>query len=323
MPVIHSEYHPPFWLNNRHLETIFPALFRKTPDIQGIRNRLELSDGDFLDYDVYETKTELEAPLLLLSHGLEGDSKSGYIKGMVKMALEHGYRVIAWNYRGCSGEPNRLKRFYHSGESNDLRLMVEHIISRFKPESMYLIGFSIGGNITLKYMGEEGIQLSPVIKAAATLSVPCDLASGARHLAGLKSKVYMRRFMQSLSEKIKAKSKLFPDLDAQAVDRMNNFIEFDEYYTAPLHGFDSAEDYWKKNSSKFFLPNIQRPTLLLTAANDPFLTPACYPFTIAEQSPYLFLNVTQKGGHVGFYQKHPKGYYWSEERIIEFIRQYA
>lgn len=323
MPVIHSEYQPPFWLNNRHLETIFPALFRKTPDCQGKRERLELPDGDFLDYDLYTPLSVESAPLLLLSHGLEGDSKSRYIIGMVKIALDLGYRVIAWNYRGCSGEPNRLKRFYHSGESDDLRLMIQHVLNQYQPNSMYLIGFSIGGNITLKYLGEEGSGLSPIIKAAATLSVPCDLASGAKHLAGIKSKVYMRRFMQSLTAKIKAKAKRYPELDATAVDRMKNFIEFDEYYTAPLHGFDSAEDYWKKNSSKFFLSNIQIPTLLLTAANDPFLTPACYPYEIAEQSSHLFLNVTKNGGHVGFYQKHPKGYYWSEERIIEFIRQYA
>ena len=323
MPVIHSEYHPPFWLNNRHLETIYPALFRKVTDCQSERHRLELPDGDFVDYDVYSSASNKQAPLLLLSHGLEGDSQRGYMLGMIKIALDYGYQVIAWNYRGCSGEPNRLKRFYHSGESNDLRLMVQHIISRFQPESMYLIGFSIGGNITLKYLGEEGASLSPIIKASATLSVPCDLASGAKHLAGLKSKVYMRRFMHSLTEKIKAKANAHPDLDQNAVLQMKNFIEFDEYYTAPLHGFDSAEDYWEKNSSKFFLSNIQRPTLLLTAANDPFLTPACYPYIIAEESPYLFLHVTEKGGHVGYYQKHPKGYYWSEERIIEFIQQYA
>ncbi|MCU0417129.1 MAG: alpha/beta fold hydrolase [Cytophagaceae bacterium] len=321
MPVLYPTYTPPVWLPNAHAETIFPALFRSVSLPPPERHRLELTDGDFIDYDWYPVAHQPSAPICVVSHGLEGDSKRSYVTGFTRIAQAQGYAVVAWNYRGCSGEPNRLLRFYHSGESDDLRQLLDRVVLP-KQVTVYLIGISVGGNITLKYLGEEGAAVSHLIKAAATLSVPCDLSAGAHHLARSSNRLYMWRFLRSLEKKIQAKALRYPSLDTTTVKQLKTFLEFDTHYTAPIHGFPSAEVYWTKSSSKPLLHFIQVPTLILSALNDPFLPPACFPVNEATSSDVIHLHLPSKGGHVGFYQSHPKGYYWSEEHLIEFIRQY-
>ncbi|WP_018343902.1 YheT family hydrolase [Cytophaga aurantiaca] len=319
MPLISSTYKRPLFLPNKHLETIYPALFRPDAQVLAEHERLELPDGDFLDLDWYRQGSD---KLFILSHGLEGSSQSSYLRWMVKRLLAEGWDVLAWNFRGCSPAPNRLLRFYHSGESNDLRLLLNLAVYPGSYQQFVLVGFSMGGNVTLKYLGEQKNDLDPRLKCAVTFSVPCDLASGAVHLAKWQSRVYMARFMKSLKVKIQEKATRYPQLNTSKLKDIHTFLVFDEMYTAPLHGFKSAQEYWRLNSSRFFIPDIKLPTLLITAANDPFLTPECYPIEEAKQMDTFFLEIPETGGHCGFSQFNNTGFYWSEERCVEFVQQY-
>ncbi|HSZ26271.1 MAG TPA: alpha/beta fold hydrolase [Cytophagaceae bacterium] len=320
MPLVYSSYRAPSMFLSRHIETIYPVLFRKITNITYQRERLELKDGDFLDLDWIKKGAK---KLLILSHGLEGDTSSNYLKGMARAASNAGYDVLAWNYRGCSGEINRNFRFYHSGESADLHLVIQEIFSKMTYESIGLVGFSIGGNITLKYLGEQQNNLFPFIKAAVTFSVPCDLKAGATHMAGRQSKFYMNRFLHNLHKKVLAKSIQFPDLiNDKDFYKIKNFIDFDERYTAPIHGFKDANDYYTKCSSVNYLSGIKIPTLLVNALNDPFLTEKCFPFEQAKSNSCLFLETPEHGGHCGFYEYHKNGNYWSDNRTLAFFEQY-
>jgi predicted alpha/beta-fold hydrolase len=319
LPQLQSTYKRPLLLVNKHLETIYPALFRPDAQIKAETQRLELPDGDFLDLDWYRQGSD---KLFILSHGLEGSAQSTYIRWMAKRLYAEGWDVLAWNFRGCSDTPNRLLRFYHSGESNDLRILLNLAVYPTSYQQFFLIGFSMGGNITLKYLGEQGNNLDSRLKCAVAFSVPCDLASGADHLAKWQSTVYMRRFMKSLKSKVKEKATRYPQLNTKELKDIHTFKTFDEFYTAPLHGFESAGEYWRLNSSRFFIPDIKLPTLLVTAANDPFLTPACYPIEEAKKIDNFFLEIPKTGGHCGFSQFNNTGFYWSEERCVEFVQQY-
>lgn len=284
-----------------------------------MRERLPLEDGDFVDLDWCRQGS---SKLFILSHGLEGDTSTQYIKGMAGEALRQGFDVLAWNYRGCSGEPNALLRFYHSGESHDLRQVIKYALGHTY-ESIVLIGFSVGGNITLKYLGQEGGQLDKHIKAAVAFSVPCDLHAGALHMSRWQNTLYMKRFLRSLRAKIRAKKSMYPHLlEDEGIHKIKTFYEFDTRYTAPLHGFASAEAYWKDSSSLYYLESIQCPTLLINALNDPFLPRECFPYLQAQKNKYLSLETPARGGHCGFYQKNSTGVYWSEQRAIEFIGNY-
>jgi uncharacterized protein len=255
MSAIKSTYRRPLLFLSRHIETIYPVVFRNVSEVKYDRERLELLDGDFLDLDWIKNNSK---KLLILSHGLEGNTESKYLKGMARAASSAGHDVLAWNYRGCSEEMNRNFRFYHSGESADLDLVIQHAISKNTYISIGLIGFSVGGNITLKYLGEKGSAISPHIKAAITYSAPCDLKAGAEHMALPKSKFYMNRFLKNLHIKITGKAKQYPNkINDNGFEKIKNFIEFDERYTAPIHGFKNALDYYQKCSSKFYIPEVR------------------------------------------------------------------
>src|SRR6185437_1605000 len=186
--------------------------------------------------------------LIIISHGLEGDARRPYVLGMVKALTEQtDFDVLAWNYRGCSGEINKLCRYYHSGETTDLHFVVNQAAKNYK--EIALLGFSIGGNVTLKYLGEQAKSLNPKVKVAVTFSVPCHLQSSAMHLAKPGNYVYLRRFIKSLNKKIKDKAVYYPELDVEGLKRVKNFRDFDEHYTAPINGFKNAIDYWTKSSS--------------------------------------------------------------------------
>lgn len=319
MPLIPSTYKRPAFLPGKHLETIYPALFRPEAQIETQTERLELPDGDFLDLDWYRQGSD---KLMIISHGLEGSTKSNYARWMAKRLYAEGYDVLAWNYRGCSGESNRLLRFYHSGDTNDLRTMLSLAVYPKSYQHLVLIGFSVGGNITLKFLGEQGHDLDPRIRTAVTFSAPCDLAAGAVHLAKWPSAVYMHRFMTSLKAKVREKAKRYPELKTDKLGSMRTFQPFDETYTAPLHGFKNAAEYWKINSSRYYIQGIKLPTILITAANDPFLTPECYPVADASKMDNFFLEIPKHGGHCGFSQFNNTHFYWSEDRCVEFIQQY-
>ena len=321
MPILHSTYSTPWYFRNGHLQTILPALFRQVRGVNYKRERIFTSDDDFLDLDWSAVGS---SQLVLISHGLEGSSETQYAKGMCKSANRNNMDALVWNYRGCSGAVNKQPRFYHSGETGDLDTVMRHVLALGKYHQIYLIGFSVGGNITLKYLGEQKYPIPGVIKCAVTFSVPCDLAGCALQLAGRVNWIYMNRFIKSLSAKIKSKALIFPEkLDVKHLKNIKNFQQFDTQYTAPLHSYSSAEDYWEANSSKQFLKNIYVPTLIVTAQNDPFLSPSCYPILEAQSNKNLFLEMPKYGGHCGFGLpwQHPE--YWSEWRAINFIKEWC
>ena len=339
MPVIEqSSYRPPFWLRNGHAQTVFPHFFRRLRDAAWRRERIDTPDGDFLDLDWSYANgarpgTETTPPgpgktwapddagrLAVLTHGLEGDSRRGYIRGMARALNLAGWDALAWNLRGCSGEPNRTARLYHSGATEDLHAVLGHVASATGYQSVALVGFSLGGNLTLKYLGEGGRDFPLPVEGAVAISVPCDLADSAARMEAPDCRIYMAQFLLSLRRKVRAKMGLFPGMPGDAgFRRIRTFREFDDRYTAPLHGFRDAGDYWRRCSSRQFLPDIRVPTLLINARNDPFLAGGCYPAAEAEANPNVWLEMPAGGGHVGFVAFRPDGLYWSEGRAVEFL----
>jgi len=317
MPLIPSTFRAPFFLRNGHVQTILPVLLPRRVRTAFTRERLELADGDFLDLDWLRRG----APrLAILAHGLEGSATQTYIRGMAAALAATGWDVLAYNFRGCSGEPNRLPRAYHSGETGDLRAVVARAVQDYS--TLALVGFSLGGNVILKYLGEAPPHAS--IRTATAICAPIDLAACARQLdQHWTNRIYLRRFIVSLVQKIEAKGELFPGIvDATAARRMRTFQEFDDRYTGPLHGFRDADDYWTQSSARQFLPNIRVPTLLLQPRNDPFLAPQAYPWPEAEANPHLFLETPDSGGHVGFLDLHRGLQPWSERRTADFLGEH-
>lgn len=296
---------------------MFPALFRRVGSVTSRAERLELADGDFIDL---HWASNGSARLAILSHGLEADAGTGYIQGMAAALLRRGWDVLAWNFRGCGGEPNRLLRMYHSGATEDLQAVISHALENHPAPSVDLVGFSLGGNLTLKYLGERPLELSPRLRRAVTFSVPCDLACSSGQLSSRSNRIYMERFLREMRAKIRKKHRMFPgQLDLTGLGRIRTFQEFDDRFTAPIHGFLDAADYWKRNSCRQFLPSITLPTLLVNAENDPFLGPGCYPYEEAAVSRFLHLETPRTGGHVGFAAFGNGGEYWSETRAAGFL----
>ncbi len=318
MPVLPSDFHPPCFLTNGHVQTILPVLLQRRFGISFKHERRELDDGDFLDVYHYCSGRDQVA---ILSHGLEGSVENDYIRGMSSGLYRAGWDVLAWNYRGCGREPNRLLRLYHSGATGDLRLVIEAAAKRYS--RIALVGFSLGGNLTLKYLGEATPH--PAVIAGAAISAPVELAASARMLdRKFINRIYLRRFLTTLVAKIEAKALRFPDeIDAVGANKIRSFQEFDDRYTAPLHGFRDATDYWTQSSARQFLGRINVPTLLLNACNDPFLAPECFPFSEAEASSTFYLEAPASGGHVGFLDLKNGLERYSERRVVEFLREHA
>ncbi len=318
MPFIQeSSYRAPSWLPGGHAQTIYPALFRRVGQVTRRTERLELPDGDFIDLAWAGNGGKR---LAILSHGLEASMNTEYIQGMAGALHRNGWDVLAWNFRGCGGQPNRLLRMYHSGATEDLHSVIRHALAHHPAETIDLIGFSLGGNLTLKLVGEDPANLPSQIRGAVAFSTPCDLACSSRQLSRLSNMVYMERFLIAMRSKVRAKKRMFPDdLDLTGLGRIRTFQEFDDRYTAPIHGFKSAADYWERNSCRQFLPAIRIPTLLVNAANDPFLGPGCHPREEADASGHFHFEMPAQGGHVGF----PGGgrENWAETRALEFLQR--
>ncbi|MEI9895306.1 MAG: alpha/beta fold hydrolase [Chthoniobacter sp.] len=314
MPIIASRFHAPFFLRNGHVQTILPVLLPRRVRTKFVRERLELPDGDFLDLDWLRRGSPR---LAVLAHGLEGSSSQTYIRGMAATLAATGWDTLAYNFRGCSGEPNRLPRAYHSGETGDLRAVIARAARDYS--TLALVGFSLGGNVILKYLGEAPPH--PAIRGAVSLCAPIDLAACARQLdRRWANRIYLRRFIVSLVQKIEAKGELFPGIvDPTGARSLRSFQEFDDRYTGPLHGFRDADDYWTQSSARQFLPKITVPTLLVQPRNDPFLAPEAYPWPEAEANPQLFLETPDSGGHVGFLDLRHGLQPWSERRAAEFL----
>lgn len=306
------KYRRPSLLFSGHLETIYPALFRKV-NLEYQRERILTEDNDFLDLDWIKVDSQ---KLIVISHGLEGNSSRAYIKGMARAFSSHGFDVVAWNFRGCSDEMNKQLRFYHSGATEDLDCVLTHIKQKGYAE-IYLIGFSLGGNLTLKFLGERKPDIK--IKKAVVFSAPIDLHSSCIKISKPANLIYSHRFLKSLKSKILLKSALMPGLDLNGINKISTIMSFDDYYTAPLHGFKNAVEYYTQCSSIHFLDRINIPTLIVNAENDPFLSELCYPGARFKNHAFVRFENPRHGGHVGFAQFNKNGLYWSEERALDFI----
>lgn len=318
MPQIESDYSPPVLFRNGHISTIYSGLFRKV-DFDGYtRQRLELEDGDFLDLD-WSYSEDGNNRLVILLHGLEGDSQRAYMAGSALHLNKSGFDVCAVNFRGCSGSPNRLFRSYHSGATDDLHAILTGIIEKDQYSQVYLKGFSLGGNVALKYMG-EGRALPEELKGAVGISVPCDLYSSLRSIMRPQNMAYAIRFKRSLLAKLKTKMGSFAgQVSVEEFRKVKTLQDFDDLYTSRAHGFKDAMDYYRRCSCGPFLEQIPRPVLLINARNDSFLGPECYPEEIASRNNRINLEIPKYGGHVGFYG--PQNFYYSEKRAIKFMME--
>lgn len=307
---------PPFYLFNAHLETIFPSLFRKVAGVNYEREKINTADGDFLNLDWSKVGSD---KLLIVSHGLEGDSNRHYAKGLVKLFNNHGVDVLVWNNRSCGGEINLKPILYHHGASYDLECVVNHVLQAGPYQEVYLSGISMGGAQTLKYLGEKGMDVPTQIKGAAVYSTPCNLPSSAATLKLKTNSFYKKRFLGKLKMKIKSKAAQFPDLiDLDLLEKVNDFESFDTYFTAKLHGFKDAKDFYKSVSPDNWMSDITVPTLIINALNDPLLGPECYPFRLAEQKKELILQTPKKGGHTGFLIAGNE-FTWAEHQVRDFL----
>ena len=318
--ILTNKFNPPFWQFNGHLQTIVPSLFRKVAvDYQ--RERLELEDGDFLDLDWHRKGSE---KLVVVTHGLEGDSTRHYVTGMISALSDAGFDGLGWNSRSCSGELNRLPRFYHHGDAEDLRKVVSYAIAKYGYKEVILTGFSMGGSLTLRLLGDRPELLPKEVKLGLVASVPLDLLDSVNQLSKPGQRFYMNRFIKKLAVKIEQKSKLFPDHPHLSFDNyfeeIKDFKAFDNRYTAPLHGYENALDFYQKASAKPLLNNISVPTTIVQAKNDPFLGSACYDLGEGKNNPNLSLLTPEIGGHVGFMQSN-RLYSFVEELAVTLVQK--
>lgn len=310
-----THYTPRFPFTISKVNTIYPYLFRPKGSLQFQRKRLTLQDGDFLDVDFVQNKND---SIAILCHGLEGSSASKYIIKLSTLLSKNNIDVAAINFRSCGGEMNKAKRLYHSGETEDIHEVISQLEGVYK--TIHLVGYSLGGNVVLKYAGENTKKLSNKIRSFQGISVPCDLAGGASEIIKPHNSLYEKRFIKDLSQKAMIKNAQYPGLlDMDALKTIKNLIEFDDKFTAPLHGFKDAEDYYRKSSCKQFLTYISLPTQIISAKDDSFLSDSCYPVDEAKQNAQIQLLTPDYGGHVGFVS-FGKEFYWSDKKILEFIQ---
>jgi uncharacterized protein len=319
MPIIQSTYTAPLLFRNYHISTIYASTLRRVSNPLYSRERLELPDGDFLDLDWSMPEQGKCKKVAIILHGLEGNSTRPYVKGMTNHFNNNGWEVAAVNLRGCSGELNRLYRSYNAGASEDLEQVVEHVQGHGRYSEIALVGFSLGGNLMLKYLG-EGRKLPQQIKAAVAISTPCDLYRSLLRLQEPKNFLYSRRFVKKLKKQLLLRETKFPEkLTRKEIAACRTLYSIDDLYTGKAHGFRNAKDYYEKSSAINFIPNIQIPTLLINAKNDAFLSENSSPADLAARSPSFFLEMPKHGGHVGFLQKKKQTY--TEERALEFISE--
>jgi len=313
-------FRPAWWLPGGHLQTLFPTLFRRRQPPPLTRERLELDDGDFLDLD---WTREQPGPLVLLLHGLEGSLHSHYASGFLGSLDRTGLQCVQMYFRGCSGEPNRLPRSYHSGETGDLQTVLDHIGRRHPQRDIFVTGVSLGGNVLLKWLGENPQQQQ--VQRAVAISVPFDLANAALTLEHGLSRIYQSYLLRKLHRALREKARhITLPVTGNALSSLSSFRRFDDKITAPLHGFDGVDDYYRKSSSRPYIAHITTPTLIIHARNDPFMTTDALPGD-SQLGPGVTLELHRSGGHVGFVAGAlplcPR--YWLDERIAEYFAETA
>lgn len=318
-------YTPAWWVPGAHLQTLWGKLVRRPPRVDTRIERWSTPDGDEIELrrlDAHDATAD--TPRLLLLHGLEGTIASVYLLGTLAEARARGWAADVLIFRTCNGEMNRARRMYHSGETTDLDFVVRRLVAARPEQPLVLAGFSLGGNVLLKWLGEQGADVPAQVRGAAAVSVPYDLERGSRHIERGFARVYGRHFLRTLRAKARAKLRLFPALfDHAALERARTLFEFDEAVTAPVHGFRSASDYYSRSSSLRFLSGVRRPTLLLSARNDPFLPPEILVDVseVARDNPSLHVEFHELGGHVGFVSgRNPfRPCYYAEWRVVDFL----
>lgn len=316
MPIIESNYKPGFWHRNGFVATVYSGLIRRINGLQQTRERIRLSDDDFLDLD-WSYANQKTDQLIVLLHGLEGNGQRPYITGAAKYFNANGIDTVAVNFRSCSGEDNLKYRTYHSGATEDLHDVINHIITTKDYTRIYIKGISLGANLALKYVG-EGISIPKQIKAIIAISVPCDLSGSCIELHKFKNKAYVINFLAHLKKKLILKVEKYPDqISKRDFKAIKDLKDFDDIYTSKAHGFKNAEDYYAKASCLQFLPNVKVPSLIINALNDSFLSASCYPVKEAKINPNIHLEMPKYGGHVGFITR--DGVYYNEVRALDFI----
>jgi predicted alpha/beta-fold hydrolase len=314
-----SHFRPAWWLPGAHLQTLYPSFARRrtVPELQ--RERLELPDGDFIDID---WTGNTQGPVVLVLHGLEGSLESHYTSGILTALAAQGYRAGLMYFRGCSGEPNRLPRSYHSGETGDLQIVIRHVGKSSPDKPLAVIGYSLGGNVLLKCLGEQGDKAA--ITTAVAVSVPFELDRAARRLEQGLSRIYQSHLLKKLHQSVKSRAAIHPPIiPLQELPGLKTFRQFDDAITAPLHGFRDVDDYYSQSSSRQYLRHIGVPVLIIQALDDPFLPSGAIPKD-AELSQAVTLELARHGGHVGFVGGNTPlaAHYWLEQRICSHLQAY-
>lgn len=320
MPLLNKSLYTPksYPFLNGHLQTLIPGVLRKVEGVVYERERLELSDDDFVDLDwVFRKKKSLA----VLSHGLEGDSQRQYILSAAKFFAQKDWDVLAWNCRSCSGEMNRQLRLYNHGEIEDLREVLQHAMQKYDYEQVVLLGYSMGGSINLKYASVYADDLAAPISHVLAFSSPLDLKESIKAVIAKGNYLYRNFFRKQLTHKVRLKAKQFPNqLDVNNFSKVKTWWDFDKYFSAPMNGFEDVEAFYHQASAKNFVPKIKTPSLLVNAYNDPIIPSTCSPIELAKHNDYFYLEMPEEGGHVGFTLP-DKGeeFSWMEYRAWEFI----
>jgi uncharacterized protein len=332
MPLINSTYTPSRLWQNPHFSTIYPSVFRKVKGVYYTRERMELSDGDFLDLDwsfseniafnksailKVETLIKKTTKLAIFTHGFLGNSTRPYLLGGVKAFNSVGYDALVWNHRGLGGENNRLERITTHGSSDELEEVINHALSKNQYDEIALVGYSKGGNIALKYAGEKGENIPSQIKNVVAISTPTDL-QGSVDVMG-KDGFYTNRFHKKLSKFLQERKQLIDSEIFKDLKKFQYLDDFSDKYIAPLHGFKDGKDYYDSCSAMHVVDKIRIPTLILNAQNDPVLSESCAMKYIAQKSDYVFSEMPLHGGHCGFYESNHDGLYWADRRVVEFV----
>lgn len=317
MPLIETQhYTAPFYLFDRHLETIYANVARKPAPVNYEREIFHTSDGDIMALDWLRNDSNR---LVVLAHGLEGDSRRKYMVGMAGYFHQRGWNALAWNCRSCGGLMNKLPKMYHHGETDDIGELIDYVAGQKHFDKIALIGFSMGGSIILKYLAAAR-RLSPKLIAAVAISTPCNLKDAARQTLKPLNRIYFSRSLGSLKRKMQMKAAILPHV-ASRLHLIRNFDDLIRLYTLPVYGFKSVDEFYEQASAGSYLRSVKLPSLIINAKNDPLLTPSCMPADAAKENPYLFLDMPDRGGHVGF-ALHGKDYTMAERRSFDFIQAF-
>ena len=323
MPFIQdTSFKPHFFLRNKHINTLYRFLFSNTK-VKFERKRMRTQDNDFIDLDFSKVNSDT---IVIAIHGLEGSSSSNYIHTITQTLNHANIDVVAFNMRSCSGEPNKLLSSYHSGKTEDLHEIILFLEKEFNYKQIHVVGYSLGGNLTIKFMGEFTNKMPNSVVSAVGVSVPCDLEGSVKSISQAENKLYMKGFLKTLKEKAIQKSIQFPNakIDIDKINKATNFYAFDDLFTAPTNGFKNAKDYWSQSSCKQFIPSVKLPTLLVSAKDDPFLNEKCFPVKEAKENDFFTFLQTKHGGHLGFVTGFKmKEQRWLENVITSFIKEHT